>query len=57
VLEVTVARAERPEIGDLSAVVLSDIRDRAGVFMAIVTDIDGARVCQGCPPSMEQVST
>jgi hypothetical protein len=46
-IDVTVARAESPEIDDLRTVVLRDIRDRDGFFMDIETDRECARLCQG----------
>jgi hypothetical protein len=46
-IDVTVARADSPEIDHLSAVVLRDIRDSDGFFMDIETDIECARLWHG----------
>ncbi len=46
-IDVTPTRANGPEIGDLSTLIVSDIRHRDGVFMDIQTDGECVRVCQG----------
>jgi hypothetical protein len=43
----TLTRANGPERGDLSPLILSDIRHRDGFFMDIQTNVEGVRVCHG----------
>jgi hypothetical protein len=47
VIDGGLSRPEGAEIGDLSTVVLSDIRDRAGVLMDIHADVERARLVHG----------
>ena len=46
-IDVTLPRANGPEIDDLSTVLLSDISNRDGFFMDIQTDGECVRVCHG----------
>jgi hypothetical protein len=47
VIDVTLSRANGPERGDLSTVILRDIRHRDGVLMDIQTEVACVRVCHG----------
>jgi hypothetical protein len=47
VIDVGWSRPDGAEGGDLSTVVLRDIRDREGVFMGIETDVKRARLAHG----------
>jgi hypothetical protein len=47
VIDVGLSRPDGSEVGDLSPVVLSDIRDRNGVLMDIKTDVACARLVHG----------
>jgi hypothetical protein len=46
-IDVGLSRSDGPEVGDLSTVVLRDIRDRDGFFMDIEPDVQRARLAHG----------
>jgi hypothetical protein len=47
VIGVGLSGPDSAEVGDLSTVILSDIRDRDGVFMDIKPDVECARLVHG----------
>jgi hypothetical protein len=47
VIDVGLSRPEGSEVGDLSTVVLRDIRNRDGLFMDIEADVKRARLAHG----------